>query len=67
MENRIKLIAWEMLLLAASILVFRSAWLLLDRLVWASSAKGLAILLGVGALLAVVAFRAINRSDKLPR
>ena len=66
MENRFKLIAWEMLLLLASILVFRSAWLLLDRLAWASGVPGLAALLGVGAVLAVVAFRAINRSEKLP-
>jgi hypothetical protein len=66
MEKRTKLIAWEMLLLLASVLVFRSAWLLLDRLAWASGVPGLASMLGVGAVLAVAAFRAINRSEKLP-
>ncbi len=66
MESRNKLIAWEMLLLFASILVFRSAWLLLDRLAWASGVLGLAVLLGAGAVLAVVAFRGINRSEKRP-
>lgn len=66
MENGTKLILWEMLLLFASILVFRSAWLLLDRSPWASGQAGLGVLLAAGAVVAVVAFRAINRSEKLP-
>jgi hypothetical protein len=66
MNKKTMLIAWELLLLAASILVFRSAWLLLDRLGWASSPTGLGVLLGAGVVLLVVALRALNRSEKLP-
>jgi hypothetical protein len=61
MTNRRALIAWEMLLLFASILVFRSGWILLDRWSWASGTTGLAALLAVGSLLCVIAFRAINK------
>lgn len=66
MNKKTMLIAWELLLLAASILVFRSAWLLLDRSDWASSPTGLVVLLGSGVGLSVVALRAINRSEKWP-
>jgi hypothetical protein len=62
MSRRYTLICWEMLLLFASILVFRSAWLLLDSWDWASGTTGLIALLTVGSALCVIAFRAINKS-----
>lgn len=61
MPKRPALIVWEMLLLFASILVFRSAWILLDRCDWANGTAGLLGLLTVGGVLCVVAFRAINK------
>jgi hypothetical protein len=51
-----------MLLLFASVLVFRSAWILLDRWDWANGTGGLIALLIIGCALCVVAFRGINPS-----
>jgi hypothetical protein len=62
MTNCRSLVAWEMLLLFASILVFRSAWTLLDQWDWAGSPAGLVTLLVVGSGLCAAAFRAINKS-----
>lgn len=55
------LTVWELVLLFASILVFRSVWLLLDQMAWASAKTGLIVLLGVGFVLTVIALRAINK------
>jgi hypothetical protein len=55
-----KIIWMEMLLLGASILVFRSVWTLLDRMAWAKDTIGLTLLLVVGVLAAVVALRSIE-------
>ena len=56
-----KRIIWmEMLLIGASILVFRSVWTLLDKMAWASGQVGLVVLLIVGVLAAVVALRSIE-------
>ena len=52
---------WELVLLFASILVFRSVWLLLDQMAWASAKTGLLVLLGVGFVLTVIALKAINK------
>ena len=57
-----RLLFWEMLLLFASILVFRSAWTLLDRIDWTGTTAGLCTLLVAGAGLCVFAFRAINEN-----
>jgi hypothetical protein len=62
MPLRPALIAWEMLLLFASVLVFRSIWILLDRWDWANGTGGLIALLIIGCALCVVAFRGINPS-----
>jgi hypothetical protein len=62
-NNRTQMIGWELLLLFASILVFRSAWLLLDEMKWARETTGLLALLFPGVVLCVVALRAIQ-SDK---
>ncbi len=55
-----KIIWLEMLLIGASILIFRSVWTLLDSIVWASGKVGLTVLLVVGVLAAVVALRRIE-------
>jgi hypothetical protein len=57
------LIGWELLLLFASILVFRSVWLLLDQMKWARETTGLLALLLPGIVLCIFALRAIH-SDK---
>ena len=61
MPKRSTLIAWEILLLFASVLVFRSAWILLDRWDWANGTGGLIALLTLGCTLCIVAFRGINK------
>ena len=56
-----KTIIWmEMLLIGASILIFRSVWTFLDSIAWASGRVGLAVLLLVGILAAVLALRRIE-------
>jgi len=50
----------EMLLLGASILIFRSVWTFLDSIAWASGGVGLAVLLVVGMVAAVIALRSIE-------
>ena len=55
-----KIIWMEMLLIGASILIFRSVWTLLDSIAWASGRVGLAVLLLVGIVAAVVALRSIE-------
>lgn len=55
------LTVWELILLFASILVFRSVWLLLDGMSWATEKNGLLILLVVGFVFTVVALKAINK------
>jgi hypothetical protein len=60
--NRQMLVAWEIVLLFASVFVFRSTWTLLDRWEWAGGTVGLVTMLLLGSALSVVAFRAINKS-----
>lgn len=62
-NNRNRLIGWELVLLIASILVFRSGWLLLDEIKWARETPGLLALLLPGVVLCVFALRGIH-SDK---
>jgi hypothetical protein len=58
---KIKTIIWlEMLLIGASILIFRSVWTLLDSIPWATSQAGLVVLLTVGIVVTVVALRGIE-------
>lgn len=54
------LIGMEMLLIGASVLIFRSLWAFLDAIPWASGTTGLAVLLVVGLVAAVVALRRIE-------
>jgi len=56
-----KKIVWmEMVLIGASILIFRSVWTFLDSIPWASGGVGLAVLLIVGVVAACVALRSIE-------
>jgi hypothetical protein len=55
-----KIIWMEMLLIGASILIFRSVWIFLDSVAWASGEVGLAVLLVVGIAATVVALRSIE-------
>ena len=55
-----KIIWMEMLLIGASILIFRSVWTFLDSIPWASGRVGLAVLLVAGIVAAVVALRSIE-------
>ena len=55
-----KIIWMELLLLGASILIFRSVWSFLDRMPWASGNIGLAVLLAAGVVAAVFALRHIE-------
>ena len=55
-----KIIWLEMVLIGASILIFRSVWTILDLIPWAKSPSGLAVLLGVGIVVTVVALRGIE-------
>jgi hypothetical protein len=56
-----KRIIWmEMLLIGASILIFRSVWSFLDRMPWASGKVGLTVLLVAGGFAALFALRNIE-------
>jgi hypothetical protein len=55
-----RIIWMEMLLLGASILIFRSVWTFLDSVAWANGTVGLVALLIVGVLGALVALRGIE-------
>ena len=55
----------EMVLIGASILIFRSVWTLLDKSAWASGEVGLTVLLVAGVLLTAFALHHIQKpSDK---
>ena len=56
-----KRIIWmEMVLLGASILIFRSVWTFLDSIAWASGKVGLTVLFVVGIVAAILALRSIE-------
>ena len=55
-----KIIWMEIVLIGASILIFRSLWNLLDRIAWASGEVGLVVLLVMGMVATVVALRSID-------
>ena len=59
-----KIIWMEMLLLGASILIFRSVWTLLDSIPWAKGKVGLAVLLVAGVLVALIALRGLEALSK---
>ena len=56
-----KRIIWlELVLIGASIPIFRSVWTLLDSIPWANTRTGLVVLLGVGIVATVAALRGIE-------
>lgn len=55
-----KIIWLELMLIGASILIFRSVWTLLDLIPWAKSRTGLGVLLGVGLVVTVAALKSIE-------
>ena len=57
-----RLIAWEMVLLTASVFVFRGLWTLLDKIQWMSTTFALIGNLVIGILLTVIAFWRLNRN-----
>jgi uncharacterized membrane protein YqjE len=59
-----KLVGMEMVLILASILIFRSVWSFLDKLTWATSNGGLAFLLVVGLIVSIYALMEIHSSPK---
>ncbi len=63
MINKSYLVFWEMVLILASILMFRSAWLLLDGIEWMSRPAGLGVSLVVGVIVGTVALAAMNRAS----
>ncbi len=63
MKNKSYLVFWETVLILASILMFRSAWLLLDGIEWMSRPAGLGLSLVVGVIVGTVALAAVNRAS----
>ena len=59
-----KLIWMEMMLIGASILIFRSGWTLLDSMAWASGGVGLTVLLVAGIFLAAFALHHIQKPSE---
>jgi len=57
------LVFLELVLILASILMYRSVWLLLDRTDWMSQPAGLWASLAVGVIVAAVALAAVNRAS----
>jgi len=61
-QNRSYLVFLELVLILASILMFRSVWLLLDGIAWMSHPAGLWVSLAVGLIVGTVALAAVNRA-----
>lgn len=63
-----RIVLWEFLLIFASVLVFRSIWLLLDRIPEMKSDFGLWASLILGAVVALIALLMMNKySEKNER
>jgi hypothetical protein len=60
-KNNPRFIAWEIVLLLASVFVFRGLWTLLDKVEWMSSTSSLIQSLVIGIVLSVIAFWRLNR------
>ena len=61
-KNNPRLVAWEIVLLLASVFVFRGLWTLLDKIEWMSSTSALIRSLVIGVVLTVIAFWQLNRN-----
>ena len=62
-KSKPHLVLLEMVLILASILMFRSVWLLLDGIEWMSRPAGLWASLAVGVIVGIVALAAVNRAS----
>ena len=62
-KTRSYLVFWEMVLILASVPVFRSVWMFLDGIEWMSGPAALWISLAVGLLVGTVALAAVNRDS----
>jgi len=63
-KNGPYLVFWEMVLILASVLVFRGGWLLLDGVVSMNRPAGLWASLAVGMIVCTVALAALNRVSR---
>ncbi|MBM3231960.1 hypothetical protein FJZ21_01100 [Candidatus Pacearchaeota archaeon] len=63
MEKR-KHVFWELMLIIGSVFVFRSLWILMDRIDLFNSGKSLIIFFFVGVVLTGIGFYKIVHSDK---
>ena len=61
-KNNPCLIAWEIVLLVASVFVFRGSWTLLDKIEWMSSTSALIRSLVIGVVFTVIGFWRLNRN-----
>jgi len=57
----LKIVLWEFLLIFASVLVFRSMWMLLDRIPEMKNEFGLWVSLILGMVTALIAILMINK------
>ncbi len=63
MKNKPRLVFWELVLILASVLVFRGLWLLLDKVEWMNHRAGLWASLAVGVIVGIAALIAVNRGS----
>jgi hypothetical protein len=63
-KNKSHLVFWELVLILASVLIFRGLWLLLDQVEWLNHRVGLWASLAVGVIVCVAALVAVNRDSK---
>jgi hypothetical protein len=58
-----RVVCWEIALLVASIPVFRSVWMIFDRMEFMNGDVGILLSLAAGTLLCVLSLFALNRND----
>jgi hypothetical protein len=58
--HKAQIVVWEMMLIVATIPVFRSVWMLLDDIQFMNSPAGLYGSLALGVILSLVALRIVN-------
>jgi len=64
MKKNYSLILPELVLVLASVLIFRSIWTLLDQMQWARSSVGLWLMLVIGIALTALALKEIHNHNK---
>jgi hypothetical protein len=57
-------VIWEIILVLASVMVFRSLWMLMDRVAWMSGTGALIIMVLAGLVLAVAAIYKLTHDKK---